>query len=157
MQLPSGLYEQLIDNRIRDILAQYPLAQYVAAEVDAGDRHDMLATYLQHVIAAALRRCSGPDAERMQLDILNRILRLLAEATGDAPPATLATAQQLLEFRESPLSPPTPRPDTPLSHSCLLARTNLDPTLLSQLKKEILSARRSTSSVPSSNGADCAA
>ncbi len=74
------------------------------------------------------------------LNILNRILKILAEATGETQRQFLGNTQRLLEFRDSTLNEPTPRPDTPLTRSCLLARTKLDPTLLSQLKKEILSA-----------------
>jgi len=102
----------------------------------------VLAAYIQHLIARTLQTCSGPNAESQQLDILNRVLRVLAEAEGEAQPVTLSETHQLMEIRESILTPPTPRPDTPLSHSCLLARTKLDPTLLSQLKKEILSSQQ---------------
>jgi len=140
MDLVPGLYELLIDNRLQDMLVQIPDGQRIADTIDPGERHDVLAVYLQHIIAGTLQSCIGPDAERQQLEILNRILRVLAEASGEAQPITFSGTHQLLELRESELTPPMSRPDTPLSRSCLLARTKLDPTLLSQLKKEILSA-----------------
>ncbi len=142
MDLVPGLYELLIDTRLQDILARLPDGQRLCDAIDAGERHDALATYLQHVIAGALQACTGQDTEQQQLDILNRVLRVLAEIAGDGQPIALAQSQRLLELRESELAPPTPRPDTPLSRSCLLARTKLDPTLLSQLKKEIHSAHQ---------------
>jgi len=142
MELIPGLYELLIDDQLQAVLARHPDGQRIAEFIDAGERHDALATYLQHLIAGTLQACNGADAERQQLEILNRVLRILAEAAGETTPTHLTDTQRLLEFRESALVSPTPRPDTPLSRSCLLARTKLDPTLLSQLKKEIHSSEQ---------------
>ena len=142
MELIPGLYERLIDSGMREILEGYTAGQIDEQDVEAAERYDVLASFLQQYITQSLQACSGSDALTQQLAIANRIIRALGDAQNDGSLRELPAAQRLLEVRETPLAGPTPRPDTPLSRSALLARTRLDPTLLSQLKKEILSAQR---------------
>ena len=76
-----------------------------------------------------------------QLELTNRILVLLAETTPDAfdeAQSRLLRAELLIQLSHQPLQ----RADTPLSSSCLMTGTRQDPTLVSQLRKEIASADR---------------
>jgi superfamily II DNA or RNA helicase/HKD family nuclease len=134
ISLPPGLYELPVDARLDEVLSA--LSSHLADRkpLDPADSHAVLATYLEGRIAAALR---GARSQEEQVELANRILRLLAQAGGEGGP--LVGTSLLREIRPH-LAPPLPRPDTPLAQSWLLARTRLDPTLLSQLKKEIQSA-----------------
>jgi hypothetical protein len=105
------------------------------------DSHTYLAQYLAEHIRKAF--FSIPAAERLQrqLELANKILALLSENTPDAFDGGLSRvlrAELLLALSSAPMQ----RADTPLSISCLMTGTRQDPTLLSQLRKEIASADR---------------
>ncbi|HOF41919.1 MAG TPA: hypothetical protein PLD73_17750 [Candidatus Hydrogenedentes bacterium] len=81
-----------------------------------------------------------------QLKICNRIIELLNEQTDGRLGENLILAEEserLLAILDNPLpamQPHLERPDTPLAMGCLLTGTRLDPSLVSQLRKELLSA-----------------
>ena len=140
MILKPGLYELLVDAGVEELLREHSSDSILREAVDAGERYDVLSTYLHQEIARVLRKCSGPDQFTRQLEIANRVIEVLKDAS-DVKLYPFHDTNRLLEVRE-PLATSLPRPDTPLSRSCLLARTKLDPTLASQIKKEIVSASR---------------
>jgi HKD family nuclease len=142
-KLHPGLYEQLI-NKVTDAgiaEAERDSLRSVIQSLDAGDSHTYFTQYLSEYIRRSFS--SLPKAERLnrQINLANRIITLLAEsAPGSFDPnqARLLRAELLLGI----LQEPAERPDTPLSTSCLMTGTRQDPSLVSQLWKEILTADR---------------
>ncbi len=86
---------------------------------------------------------SLPLTERLakQVELANRILVLLADSAPesvDPLESKVLRAELLIALSHAPIQ----RADTPLSTSCLMTGTRQDPSLISQLRKEILTANR---------------
>lgn len=142
MQLSPGLYEIIIDKFLDQNLAQ--LSTDFIAETEALDKEEAsqaLAQYLQHSLSEVLIRTKGTERLKQQVEICNRVLHILNEASSATENVTIAESpQRLLSVSHVENNARLVRPDTPLSISSLLTGTRLDPSLLSQLKKEILAS-----------------
>ena len=143
MKLIQGLYEslinELIDASITEAVSNQ--LQIQTRKLDSGDSHTYLAQYLAEHIRKAF--ISFPQAERLerQLELANRILYVLSESSPDAfdrDHSRILRTELLLMLSDTQIL----RADTPLSTSCLMTGTRQDPTLVSQLNKEIASADR---------------
>lgn len=147
---PQGLYEQIIDRLLAAKLAGLTRQPYTIDRkpLDAADAHAYLAQHLHRLLEHGLRQIDGQDAVRQQIDLCNEIISILFQRVGGERADESAIAEEasrLLAIMESPTAGQpiaVPRPDTPLAVSCLLTGTRLDPSLVSQLQKEILSADR---------------
>jgi superfamily II DNA or RNA helicase len=143
VKLVPGLYESLINQFIEagiEEAAPDELRPELRA-LDAGDSHSYLAQYLANYIRKAFSSIPREVRLAKQFELANRILVLLAETTPDAfdgAQSRLLRAELLIQLSHQPLQ----RADTPLSTSCLMTGTRQDPTLVSQLRKEIASADR---------------
>lgn len=139
--LPPGLYEKLLSQGDRDRLSDPRLA--LLAGLDAEDAHTAVAQHLEHLLAGALARYRGQEAVERQRRLAERVLAVLREELGseDTRLSLVDPLQRLLAVHASPDDKPL-RPDTPLSRSALLTGTRLDPSLASQLGKEIATADR---------------
>lgn len=78
-----------------------------------------------------------------QIQICNKIIEILSPKNieGLESEITPADAGRLLQVYD-PLLKPISRPGTPLSSSALLTGTRNDPSMISQLQKEVTSADR---------------
>ena len=135
-----GLYEQVVSEVVGEAIADArgEGLDVVLRSLDSGDSHSYLAQYLAPMISSALRSLPQPERTSKQIELVNKILLLLAE---DAPESAnekgkIARPEILLGILASPLA----RPDTPLSSNCLMTGTRQDPSLVSQLQKELASA-----------------
>ena len=143
MKLVPGIYESLV-NAFIDAGITEAASNHLHSEIralDSGDSHTYLTQYLAEYIRKALS--AFPQAERLerQLELANVILRLLSESSPNAfdrDQSRLVRAELLLALSPTALT----RADTPLSTNCLMTGTRQDPTLVSQLRKEIVSADR---------------
>ena len=144
--LPPGLYEQVVDRLLNRRLAalQRSSLEVNDEELDAGDSHTVLADHLRRVVREALDGVIGEDRLARQVELVNRILRELEAGDPDGDRWLSTPPRRLLG-----VWPPEPfgggkpeRPDTPLALGSLLAGTRLDPSLVSQLRKELASADR---------------
>ncbi len=144
--LPPGLYEQVVDQLLDRRLAGSRGSFLVVndEEIDDGDSYAVLADHLRRVFREALDGVTGEDRLARQIELVNRLLQEL-EATDPEGNRLLSTPpRRLLGVwpRESLGGGMPERPDTPLALGCLLAGTRLDPSLVSQLRKELASADR---------------
>src|SRR5262249_33489271 len=146
---PNGLYEEIISESRSHQLADPALGLLVQrSALDSADSHASLADYLRNLIAAALDDFDGDGKLASQLILCNQIVRLLHSHDADhaaSQRAVMRPGEMLLSIsHQNPgevTQPQFPeRPDTPLSFGCLLTGTRLDPSLVSQLKKEIRTA-----------------
>lgn len=115
------------------------------ASVDPGDAHTAAAQYLETLIVSVLRNFRGEEANERQRKVVNRIIATLTEEMGTDWGEAMSLSdplRRLLAIHRQPQSESAPRPDTPLARSALLTGTRLDPSLASQLRKEIESADR---------------
>lgn len=148
MMLNTGLYERVVDRKLRGLLESLDSELVVQEVLDGGDSHSVLTQYMGEVLARALAGASGEDRVGQQIALCNRVIALLAEhnpvAVEEGEHIDAAGRRLLEVINGLPLTPPRPsaRPETPLSVSCLLTGTRIDPSLVSQLKREILTADR---------------
>ncbi len=141
--LLPGLYDLIVTDFLAAGLAALDpaTARTEIEPLDRGDSHAALAEHVRQTLRAALHAQAGPDAISHQIDLCNRLLHLLESHPG-ATGRRVAPAGRRLRAVWDPrrtLAPP-PRPDTPLGLGCLLTGTRRDPSLVSQLKKELASA-----------------
>jgi hypothetical protein len=144
--LPPGLYEHLLTLALQEDLEQQADPRlYAVAPVDAEDSHTVIAQFLEHVLSNCLATFRGAEATDRQKRLVNRILAMLSEELEQHGLRQLSIStplRRLLAIHTAPRESPFDRPDTPLSRSTLLTGTRLDPSLGSQLRKEIASADR---------------
>jgi superfamily II DNA or RNA helicase len=144
--LPPGLYEQVVDRLLERRLAalQRSAVDFAGEKLDAGESHTVLADHLRRVIREVLAGVIGEDRLMRQVEMVNRILREVEAADSDSDRQLPAPPHRLLSvWPAGPVGDRKPeRPDTPLALGSLLAGTRLDPSLISQLRKELASADR---------------
>jgi superfamily II DNA or RNA helicase len=144
--LPLGLYDQVLDQFLEAQLTSLAAGQLQAeAEpLDPGDAFAALSEHLRRVVRDALRALKGDARLDAQIQLCNQVIGLLANAPGShlAGRAVAAGGRRLLSVRkaETPARPATDRPDTPPGIGCLLTGTRADPSLVSQLRKELQTA-----------------
>jgi superfamily II DNA or RNA helicase len=140
--LPYGIYEALLDDELREILACHPDLRSVLGKVDAEEQPTRYSTFVASVIEQALREESDPVA---RLSICNRLIELIS-----AEPKWSHLQQRHLTRQEKSLllevTPPNyglsgvPRPETSLTESSLFTGSPQEPQLVHELQKEMCSA-----------------
>lgn len=145
--MKPGLYELVLTEALRQGVAKIDSALLQIEDLDDGDSHDILSDYLRSAIRQALHRLKGPERLKSQVELCNQILGLLPSHDSDPvePLDDLISepGERLLSIAEQVIPPlHYDRPDTPLAKGCILTGTRLDPSLESQIRKEILSASR---------------
>ena len=143
--LPYGLYEQIIDQDIRRRIAriQDQVGGVEKEKLDPGDGHAALSEYLRGIIRVALEDLTGDDRIGRQVALCNRVIQIVADPDRAGDWSLPEDVQQLLAIWPRELGHVKPeRPDTPLAFGCLLTGTRLDPSLVSQVRKELASADR---------------
>ena len=144
--LPFGLFDQVLNQFLEQELGRLDPGKVQAETepLDDGDSHAVLADYLRQVLRLALNCPAGDDRLRQQIETCNQIVQILQAGAGEqiAGQAVTTSARRLLSLRNAePIGQTVwERPDTPLSLGCLLTGTRLDPSLVSQLRKEIQTA-----------------
>ncbi len=141
-----GLYEQLLTLALQHDLEQLADPRlYAVAPIDAEDSHAAVSQFIEHILANGFAMFRGSEAVERQRRLVNRIVATLAEELGEDWTQGLSIStplRRLLAIHAAPPDVAPDRPDTPLSRSALLTGTRLDPSLGSQLRKEIATADR---------------
>lgn len=97
------------------------------------------------MLANCLANYRGEEAVDKQKRLVDRIIGTLVEELGQDWSRQLSICtplRRLLAIHAAPRETSLERPDTPLARSALLTGTRLDPSLGSQLRKEIATADR---------------
>ena len=147
-----GLYEQVINNQLSNELAEIPEARKAVAPIDKAEASKVLAQYLADVVQKGLDNVvdNGGDVST-QIEMVNQIVDLIQNTTGEADFAALGVAQraeQLLALlRENDprlalgkTAANVQRPETSIAQSSLFTGAIHEPQMFSELKKEIGSA-----------------
>ena len=145
--LPHGLYEQLINNHLEEKLRD----QGITIRKDALKNFDssvLLSQYLGPVLKKSLEFLEDSQGSTIpeQIACCNEIIRLLATITKEECLSQCTIPDDgeiLLSIGDDKISPSrSSRPVTPLSQSSLFTGSALEPSLIQELKAEILSADR---------------
>ncbi len=143
MNIPPGLYEQVVnaglEKDLKDLDSKF---QAMLVQMDPAESHFILAQYLGQFLKGLLGRITGSDKLEKQIAACNRLIESASVCVDDSTfkQAMVAkSGQRLLEIFNSVFTR-HPKPETPLSISSLLTATSRDPSLVSELKQEILHA-----------------
>jgi len=152
LRLSSGLYEQLIDELMRRELNALDPTQWSWDQeaIDAAESPIILSQYLERVIRRVLDACMGDQALQQRVAVCNDIVERLSTTVPEADLDGSSIPPQveiLLALLDRPTSPGISidrlrelRPKTGLSQSALLTGSPREPSLASELRKEILSS-----------------
>lgn len=140
--LPFGIYEELIDEGLRELLDSHPELRSTLAKIDAEEEPRLYAAFVARVLEKALR--GEPDSERRRV-LCNQLLEKVAGEPDREHlrkhRLTTAAKPLLLE-----ITPPNfgasrlPRPYTPLAESSLFTGSPQEPQLAHELAEEMRSA-----------------
>ena len=150
-----GLYEEIVSLVLSRKLEEGNHSP-IFEPLEVVDSHNFLAQYLYRVLAQGLSQVKskeGIDKDKdrqqsrlnQQIEICNEIIQVF-QARNIEEIENFKVSEQaqrlmaVLEKATDKKSPP--RPDTPLALGSLLTGTQRDPSLISQVKKEIASANR---------------
>lgn len=142
MDLKDGLYEEIINHALDVELESLPPNHY---EVQALDEHEskvFLSRHMAKVLEMALGRLKEKYKEsglKKQVSMCNEIIAYLSEEISDDDlldfKISNKTSQLLSIHKERAIK--KERPETPLAISSLFTGNRSDPSLASELKKEI--------------------
>jgi superfamily II DNA or RNA helicase/HKD family nuclease len=141
-QVAHGIYEALVDQYLRDALAQHPELRAVFGKIDPEEQPARYASFVAKVLEKALREETDPEK---RLLLCNRILGQVADEPGRAHfgKHRLVTEPKPLLLE---ITPPNygvavlPRPHTSIVESSLFTGSPQDPQLAHELNEEMRSA-----------------
>ena len=151
--LQPGLYEQIINKRLGEELDAAADKLQSVAPIDEAEAAKVLSQYISEVIKKSLDnvRDSGGDMQS-QIELVNKIVGTIIRETGESafdPLEVDQRAQQLLALlnKENPVyalneKAEIVRPETSIAQSSLFTGAIHEPSMYSELKKEIVSSDR---------------
>ncbi len=144
--LKPGLYEQVINKELDKKLSEETSLKSVTEKIDKAEASRVLSRYLTDVIEKTLEAENhGEDPVKNQLKIVNRVVETLTNEESSAFDSE-KDAKQLLGLisgDEDPLAKgKIVRPETSVAFSSLFTGSLSEPSMESELKKEIVSADR---------------
>ena len=149
--LKRGLYEQVINKSLDRELERSDDIAASTGKLDSAEAPQILSHYISELVEKGLRQVSSDDISG-QLSLANRIVSAIADVTGDSDfdgMSVAERAEQLIAVAEKKntlaavtgeFSPV--RPETSLAASSLFTGSIHEPSMMSELKKEIQSADR---------------
>jgi superfamily II DNA or RNA helicase/HKD family nuclease len=138
----SGIYDALIDECLRDTLAQHPELRTVFGKLDPEEQPARYASFVAKVLEQALREESDPEK---RLALCNQILGHVAKepGRGHLEKHRLVPEQKPILLEITPPNYGTsgiPRPHTPIAESSLFTGSPQEPQLAHELHEEMRSA-----------------
>ncbi len=158
----DGIYEQIINTKIQGELDQLDLQQYDIdlEKLDADDARKVLTIYVSYILQKGLhyvRDNYGTTKEQetqaliSQIRLCNEVIDEIQKATGEKDfddlkilekGEVLRSLYHKLNTARSISNLKVVRPETSLLESTLFTGSKQEPTMLSELKKEIVSSDR---------------
>ncbi len=148
--LKSGLYEEVISKALAEELQDKNDCQRDIRGIDKSEASGILSGYLTAIISKALDT-AGDNTEK-KLDIVNRLVGVLKEETGDDDFSglTVPKNEELVAYIEDVREPrfvgknidALTRPLTSLSRTTLFTGAPTDPQMAEELRREIVYADR---------------
>ncbi len=155
--LKSGFYEQVVNKLIRrdlELLSEDNDFFIDSQRIDIAESVGVLAQYMGNVMRSALEVVQSDDALHRRVEICNRLIELLSAETGEPfleDYSVTSEAELLLALldtrntvravaRKSETS--ALRPTTSISQSSLFTGAKHEPSMINELKREILTSDR---------------
>lgn len=156
--LADGIYEQIVNTRISSELAQLDKEKYdiELENLSADDARRILTIYISYVIGQGLKVVresypSSKDAEALlaQIKLCNDIVRDIAAHTSEPDfedniilekGEVLTSLYQKLDSARSIAAVKVVRPETSLVENALFTGSKSEPSMLSELKREIVTS-----------------
>ena len=153
MELKNGLYEQVISKILSDKLNILSDTKLIDKEkIDQEESSQILAQYLSQVIYKGLSYIDNDTRISKQISLCNKIIECLLKETDESSLSEFLISEDaemlfaILDKINSQYAVTSGkkiiRPTTPLSQSSLFTGSNTEPSLVSELKKEIVSSDR---------------
>jgi superfamily II DNA or RNA helicase len=154
--MKPGLYEQIINGQINTELELIPEECKHQEKVDAAEASRVLSTYVASIIKRKMDdiyETSGDDALDNQIEYVNNVIRMVGATeennTGEQLLIDEAGDQLLaiMDARDTRLlvgkkAKDLKRPETSMAYSSLFTGAVREPQMLTELKKEIISANK---------------
>lgn len=148
--LKNGLYEQVISDALsREIERSQPQQLTSKEKIDKAEAPQVLSKYLSEIIEKGLSCFSNDDIEK-RLNLTNKIISVISEETHDeefAKQAVNQNAEQLFAVAQIQNNANAVtkrismiRPETSLVSSSLFTGADHEPQMVTEIKKEIISA-----------------
>ena len=145
--LKSGLYEQVINQKLRQELALLQNRDIHTEGIDKAEAAKVLSQYVSEVIEKSLDYVADKGGELShQVDFVNKIISTIINETCEpefADQSVDESAEQLLALLDTVHAPGAMltknRPVTSIAQSSLFTGAVHEPSMYSELKKEILS------------------
>ena len=156
--LHQGIYEQIINKELKSKLKQLDLDKYLIEKetLDIEEAKTILSSYISSVLKKALRfvreknnKLDDKDALLSQIKVCNELIQSLSKLAdeGSLEGFKIAEEGEMLTALYSKINNimavkdiKTVRPVTPLSQSSLFTGSSLEPNMMSELKKEIVTS-----------------
>ncbi len=154
--LADGVYDHLLDDALKALVGDVgPGREAAIADLEPGRTPSFVAAHLKPLVERVLASVQGDPAEkqRRRFEILNRLLTTLAHAAhehcSDSPfgegELRVEGPRHLRLVRPRPtlgVAAPVVLPETPLAESALLVNASGEPSLASELARELATADR---------------
>jgi len=151
--LTPGLYEQVISKALGEALDSDTENYIERLPIDTAEASKILSRYIMEIIEKGLDNVKDNGGNlQSQVDVANKIVRILSEATGQTEFESLSVdnrAEQLIALLRKQNSVfalqeknTIIRPETSIAQSSLFTGSIHEPSMYSELKKEIVSADR---------------
>lgn len=150
--MKPGLYEQIINKKMNNELEQIPEDCKHQARVDSAEASRVLATYFAEILKQKMDDIyekSGDDALNNQIKYINEIIELIdSEENGqsliedDGNLLLSLLSENDTRILAGKKAKDINRPETSMAYSSLFTGAVWEPQMLSELKKEILSANK---------------
>jgi len=151
--LTPGLYEQVISKALGEALDSDTENYIERLPIDTAEASKILSRYTMEIIEKGLDNVKDNGGNlQSQVDVANKIVQILSEATGQTEFESLSVdnrAEQLIALLRKQNSVfalqeknTIIRPETSIAQSSLFTGSIHEPSMYSELKKEIVSADR---------------
>lgn len=154
--MKQGLYEQVINNEIQEQLKDLENEKFIIdkSKIDNAEAKTILSQYISKVIRKALnyiRDKEKEDSDKLlrQIEACNTIINILSEVSNeddinkyeiDKNGEILNALYSKVNNKKALKKEKLVRPVTPLSQSSLFTGASLEPNMLGELNKEILTS-----------------
>ena len=140
--LSQGIYEALLDEKLKSFLEQHPELRSVFGRLDPEDQAGRYTAFVSKILGKALQLESDSDK---RLRLCNNIIELIAGGSAPQPldGSSLVKAEKPVLLEITPTSyvqSGVTRPETPLVESSLFTGSPADPQLVHELAREMHSA-----------------
>lgn len=153
IMLKRGIYEQVISRDIGRALDDNKDIIKTVEKIDEAESSTILAKYITEIIEKGLNQINdGKEVVKSKIELVNKIVNVISETVGDLDFDDFAVderAEQLLAILDSKNninaitnSTEVVRPETSMSMTSLFTGSGHEPSMYTELKKEIVSSNR---------------